>query len=403
MNHETVNSSPLTLSHRGKSVTLANRMRGGEATFARRSTALFLAVRSLVLSLTLLCSLSLEGISTADENLTPAEKLPSPKPPAAAVSIQPPEPSITAEQVHEAIDLLAAPQYSVRQKSLDALKSVSADQVALLAEATEKHPDNEVAKRCIELLIRIYATGDRDSGVVRQASDAIEIAANSERWFIAETAQDALERHWKRRVEIAMLQLQLLGGNMSPRDPAKLWERSSSSYQSSPTSNEHLKVFVDEFWKADEYAISLMKRLTPLLNHSFVPGRSRLSFVLIDGHTQTPEEIAQIKGMFGDTNVMSRGQVYLGIVHQSSNADDKGIQIDQIGPESSAAKAGLEVGDKLEKFEGIPLKEFDDLIDLLKTHKVNDEVTFKVYREDYTTPGRRFDVKVKLYGWYERP
>ena len=355
--------------------------------------------RSFVLSLTLICSLSWECISTAEENVLSAKQ------PAAAatdVSIPTPEPSLTTEQVHEAIDRLAAPQYSVRQKSLDVLKSVSADQMVLLYEATEKHSDNEVAKRCIELMIRIYTTGDRDSGVVRKASEAIEVAANSERWFIAETAQDALERHWKRRVEIAMLQLQLLGGNMSPRDPAKLWERSSTSYQSSPTSSEHLKVFVDEFWKADEYAISLLKRLTPLLNHSFVPGRSRLSFVLIDGHTQTPEEIARIKGMFGDTNVMSRGQVYLGIVHQSSNADDTGIQIDQIGPDSSAAKAGLEVGDKLEKFEDKTLKDFDDLIELLKAHKVNDEVTFRVYREDYTTPGRHFDVKVKLYGWYER-
>lgn len=357
--------------------------------------------RSIFLSLTLICSLSLECISAADEIASSTEQ----QAPAAAFSNSNPEPSLTDERVHAAIAQLAAPQYSERQKSLDVLKSVSAEQIAILAKATETHPDNEVAKRCVELMIRIYATGDRDSHVVRQTSEAIEIAANSERWFIAETAQDALERHWKRRVEITMRQLQLIGANMSPRDPAKLWERSPNSYQSSPTSTEHLKVFADEFWKADEYAISLLKRLTPLLNHGSVPGRSRLSFVLIDGHAQTPEEIAQIKGMFGDLNVMSRGQVYLGIVQQTSiaRAEEAGIWIDQIGPDSSAFKAGLEVGDKLEEFEGKALQEFDDLIGHLKAHKINDEVTFTVYREDYTSPGRRFDVKVKLYGWYERP
>lgn len=358
--------------------------------------------RSLVLCLTLICSLPLECISTADEIAL------SKAPPVAAkaeVSSPTPEPSLTTEQVREAIQHLAAPQYSVRQKSLDILKSVNAEQISLLAEATEEHSDGEVARRCIELMTRIYATGDRDSSVVRQASEAIEIAANSERWFIAEAARDALERHWKRRVEIAMLELQKLGGNMSPRDPAKLWERNSQSYQSSPTSTDHLKVFVDEHWKADEDAISLLRRLTPLLYHSFIPGRSRLSFVLIDGHTQTPEEIAQIKGIFGDTNVMSRGRVYLGIVHQSNNADDSGIQINQVGPDSSAEKAGLEVGDILLKCEDKPLKEFDDLIELLKTQNVNDEVTFEVYREDFRTPGKTFskEVKVRLYGWYERP
>ena len=350
--------------------------------------------RSLVLCLTLICSLPLECISTADEIAL------SKAPPVAAkaeVSSPTPETSLTTEQVREAT------QYSVRQKSLDVLKSVNAEQISLLAEATEEHSDGEVARRCIELMTRIYATGDRDSSVVRQASEAIEIAANSERWFIAEAARDALERHWKRRVEIAMLELQTLGGNMSPRDPAKLWERNSLSYQSSPTSTDHLKVFVDEHWKADAYAILLLKRLTPLLYHSFIPGRSRLSFVLIDGHTQTPEEIAQIKGIFGDTNVMSRGRVYLGIVHQSNNAEDSGIQINQVGPDSSAAKAGLEVGDILLKCKDKPLQEFDDLIELLKTQNVNDEVTFEVYREDFRTRGKTFEVKVRLYGWYERP
>lgn len=355
--------------------------------------------RSLVLRLTLICSLSLECISTADENALSAE------PPVAITadaSTLAPGLSLTAEQVHEAIHQLAAPQFSVRQKSLDVLKSVNADQIALLAEATEKHADSEVAKRCIELLTEIYAAGDRDSGLVRQSSEAIEAAVNSERWFVAEAAQDALERHWKRRVEIAMLELQKLGASMRPQDPAMLWERNPGSYQSDPTSDDHLKVFVDEFWKADAQAISLLKRLTPLLHHSFIPGRSRISFVMIDGHTQTPEEIAQFKGMFGDLNVTSRGRVYLGIMHQTSNTDGIGVQIDRVGPDSSAARAGLEVGDVLLKFEDQPLQEFDDLIELLKAHKVHDEVTFEVYRDDFRTPGRRFDVKVKLFGWYER-
>lgn len=355
--------------------------------------------RSIFLSLTLICILPLECISTADEIA------PSAAPPVAVkpeVSGQAPALTLTNEQVHEAINQLADPKFSTRQKSLDLLKSVNSEQAKLLAEATENHADNEVAKRCLELLVRIYATGDRDSTLVRLASDAIETAVDSERWFIAEVAQDALDRHWKRRVEIAMLELQLVGANMSPRDPEKLWEQNPDSYQSSPTSNDHLKIFADENWKADTNAVSLLKRLTPLLQHSFMPGRSRVSFVLIDGHKQTDDEIAQIKTILGDTNIMSRGQVYLGIVHQSSNTDNRGIEINQIGPGSSAARAGLQVGDKLEKFEGNALKEFDDLIDLLKTHKINDEVTFTVYRDDYTAPGQRFDVKVKLFGWYER-
>jgi C-terminal processing protease CtpA/Prc len=286
---------------------------------------------------------------------------------------------------------------------METLRLANAEQIELLAQAIQNSPENEVARRCVDLLERCYATGDRDSKVVRQSSDALEAAAKSDRWFVAEAARDSLERHWKRRVEIAMLDLQKLGAGMSPKAPEKLWENnqeySGPFNRLDPTSDDHLKIFIDEYWKADAGSFDLLQRLTPLVSHDFMRGTTRVSVVLIDGHTQEPEEIAQLNAIFGDTRVSKRGRVCLGISHSLQADTRTGVEVSNVQQGSSASTAKIQPNDLLMKFEGKTLKDFDELIELLKSYRPDDEVTFEVLRYGVREP---FDVKVKLQGWYER-
>lgn len=342
------------------------------------------------LSLAIFFSLSLVGMSLADE----------PAPPTESIS---PVPTLTTEQVHDAIEQLRSPEFAVRQKSTDTLRAITAEQIDLLAQAIQNSPENEVARRCVDLLERCYATGGRDTKVVREASEALEASAKSDRWFVAEAARDSLERHWKRRVEIAMLDLQQLGAGMSPKKPEKLWE-SNQDYSGpfnrlGPASDDHLKIFVDEYWKADPRGFELLRRLTPLVSHNFMMGTTRVSVYLIDGHIQQPEEIAELKAIFGDTRVATRGKVCLGILNSPQGGISTGVEVGNVQPGSSAFIAKIQANDVLLKFEGSPLKDFDELIELLKAYRPGDEVTFKVERYDVRKP---FDVKVKLQGWYER-
>ncbi|MBC7966682.1 MAG: PDZ domain-containing protein, partial [Fuerstia sp.] len=82
-----------------------------------------------------------------------------------------------------------------------------------------------------------------------------------------------------------------------------------------------------------------------------------------------------------------------------AEAAESGVEVTNVQPGSSASSAGIKPSDVLLKFEGKPLKDFDELIELLKTYRPDDEVTFKVRRYSVREP---FDVKVKLQGWYER-
>ena len=344
----------------------------------------------LILCLPLFFSLSSNGMSLGDDPAPSAEGRDS-------------VPALTTQQVNDAIEQLRSPDFVVRQKSMETLQAVNAEQIDLLALAIQTSPENEVARRCVDLLERRYATGDRDSAVVRIASHALEAAAKSDRWFIAEAARDSLERHWKRRVEITVLDLQKMGAGMLPKVPEKLWE-SNREYsgpfnRQSPIGDDHLKIFVDEYWKADARGFELLRRLIPLVSHDFMKGTTRVSVVLIDGHTQQPEEIAQLNAIFGDTRVSKRGRVCLGISHQLQANILTGVEVSNVQVGSSAFTAKIQPSDVLLKFEGSPLKDFDELIEKLKSYRPDDEVTFEVRRYDVR---KSFNVKVKLQGWYER-
>ncbi|MDA1230624.1 MAG: PDZ domain-containing protein [Planctomycetota bacterium] len=350
--------------------------------------------RTLTLCLTLLCTLPFEGKSPADE-IAPVTESPS-----AAM------PALTTEEVRDTIEELGSAQFTERQKSLDALRSINAEQIALLADTIENHSDNEVAKRCVELLERKYAAGDRDSAIVRAASEGLEAAAKSERWFVAEAAQDSLARHWKRRVEITLLELQKLGVPMRPRNPEVLWNASQENVwpnRRGPTDDNFLKIFVDEYWNAGPKGFELLGRLSSLVQHDFMASQSRLLLVVIDGHPLQQEEIAGLEAIFGDTRVSKRGRVMLGISHHllnnGFNGPDEGVNVSGVEDKSSAHVAGIKTHDSLLKFDGSPLRDFDELIELLKTFRPGQEVTFEVRRSNIEAP---FDIKVKLKGWYER-
>ncbi len=310
---------------------------------------------------------------------------------------------ITSEQLQEAISGLGSTEYSVRQRSMELLKNVTAEQIPVLGEAILNHPNNEVAQRCIELIEQRYTTGDRDSGLTRRSSEALELAANSDRWFVAEATREILERHWKRRVEIACVELQALGVPMSPKDPSRLWIPAHYDTgpfgRRDPISDRNLKIFADEYWKSTPQHFVLLQRLSPLLSHNIGVANSQVAVYLLDGHPLGQEEISELNRIFGDTLVQKRSRVCLGISHWPQDAGRTGVMVSGVAQGSSADKAHIRENDTLLQFEGKPLKDFDQLIESLKAFRPDDEVTFLIQRFGGQPS---IEVKVKLQGWYQR-
>jgi membrane protease YdiL (CAAX protease family) len=59
----------------------------------------------------------------------------------------------------------------------------------------------------------------------------------------------------------------------------------------------------------------------------------------------------------------------------------EGCQVDQVVPDTGAAKAGIAPGDVMTKFDGQPIASFSDLSATVRQHKVGDEVTIELTRK----------------------
>ena len=87
------------------------------------------------------------------------------------------------------------------------------------------------------------------------------------------------------------------------------------------------------------------------------------------------------------------GIYYVFIDQETAKYNDipVGVAIQQVVTGSAAEKAGIRQGDIITSFDGVEIKEQNDIGDILEKHKVGDSVTAKLWRN-----GRILDVTVKL-------
>ena len=87
------------------------------------------------------------------------------------------------------------------------------------------------------------------------------------------------------------------------------------------------------------------------------------------------------------------GIYYVFIDKDVAKANDipMGVAVQQVVNGSAAEKSGIRQGDIITSFDGVELKEQNDLGDILEKHKAGDLVTAKLWRN-----GRTVDVKIKL-------
>jgi len=307
-------------------------------------------------------------------------------------------------ELAQSLTRLASPVFADRQLAAETLKSASPEQISEIAAAVENHPDNEVVRRLIEILELRYGQTSLKSAVASVASEALEKAAESNRWFVSEAAKDVLQRHWQRRVELAVTELVRMNISLSPTDPTILWKPDPNNDggpfgMRDPTSNQHLKIYVDQNWPADPRAFELLKRLEPLRSDAFLTRPTLVSFYLIDGHPLTTEQFALLKGLFGDFRIAERGRVCLGVLNDSRFGGELGVLVSSVQEGSSAADAGIRPGDLILGMNKEKIGSFEELVTLLRKFDVGDKITLQVRsgRRGSETP--LSDVEVSLKGW----
>lgn len=276
---------------------------------------------------------------------------------------------------------LAAPEFARRQAAISQLRTSAAEPASLLLIEQQlresSHPES--VRRLIELLETQFQACDYRSAAAVGIAELLEQAAISERWYVSEAARAVLSRLWKRRVEVAVTQLQRLRVPLEPGDPTELWKNDGNArnFPFDPASTQHLRIYIDEHWPADPRAFVLLRRLTELSVWTRI-GSGAVSVYQLQGHPLTAEQTAELKGIFGDLRVEERGRVCLGVVSEPGMNDIPGAIIRRVEPGSSADRAGLQPGDLIQSVGGRQVRDFQELVTLLRDYNVGDKVTLRV-------------------------
>ena len=307
-----------------------------------------------------------------------------------------------SEEVTQLITDLGSPEFARRQAAVATLRNAKGQQLQEICKVLETGTESESARRIIELR---YEQATLDSDDVRITSEALEKSAHSERWFVSETARDVLDRHWQRRTEIAVVELVSMNVPLSPKDPSELWKQSPDAPpqmfgQADPTSSRHLKIYLDKNWPGNDRAFELLRRLDSLQTESFMTQPRLVSIYLIDGHPLAIEQVAILKGTFGDTQIAERGRVCLGVLNEPRFGVEEGILVGSVQKGSSADAAEIRSGDLIVAMNGKKLTDFDQLVTQLRVFDVGDKIMLHIRSNGLQDEGGSRSVEVTLKGWH---
>lgn len=268
---------------------------------------------------------------------------------------------------------LDSDEYAVRERATRRLIEAGPSIVEPLAEAAEAG-SLEMAVRATRILEEIYTSTD-EKGIARTEATLERLTSAGEP-SVAVRARDVLERNYGIRRRHALREIERLGGEVVYGPVRRI-----------PNNNRPRMVKPVQFvrlgtqWKGGDQGLRHIERLDELE-----------TLYLIEGANVSEEAIAALTREKPQLRIQRRGRAYLGVGGQSLG--QAGCQIITVKEGSAADKGGIRQGDIIVGFDGQKVKDFDDLIALIKKKNPGDEVSVKVQRRS-----RMLERTVTLTGW----
>ncbi len=280
--------------------------------------------------------------------------VPSPNSSAAAVADAP-----SAEAVGIWIEALGAAEFDVREDATERLSKAGLVAIDALKKAAEG-PDLEVSSRAIQILRTMYT----DAG--DEAFDAVDSAlfqlAMSSSKPAARRSELALSTREADRDERLGAKLRGMGAETAPPQLPQI------AVNMVINRNAVGRILIGDDWKGGNAGLQTVKRLVYLE-----------TIYVTRGANLTPEALADLQGALPGVEIQMRGPAMLGI-----SCPREELLIEKIQPDSAAEKAGLELGDKILKYDDKPIETFDELIELTKDKKVGDSLKLEILRDGMT-------------------
>lgn len=265
--------------------------------------------------------------------------------------------------------------YQVRTKATRELTEAGSNALPALLEALPAG-SLERRMRIVDLLGRIYSLGEEES--FESAELALEQVKQTSAGSLGAHARLVLETNYEAREKLAVAAIRRLGGSV-------LYRKSNNLPGVEDVDPDEARqktifaVFIGREWTGGDEGLRHIRRL------------SRLSVLYrVKSAPVSDEAIGELEK--GGLRVELRGAAYLGITPDNFNG--RGCIIQQVQPESAAAKAGVEARDIITYFDGERVTDPQQLIQLIGKKEPGDTVPLTVERN-----GQVLELKAELRGW----
>lgn len=267
----------------------------------------------------------------------------------------------TAAEIPRLIADLDSNEAVVRERASSRLAASGKPAVEALS-AAARNGSLESRVRAVQTLRRIFLEGNGE--LVDAADSALDKLTDDANASVASRAEATLNLNYDVRERRAVETIRDLGGIITYEeggafDPTGL-----------PTATRNIShIILGKDWKTGDAGLKQIKRL------------SRLPMVYyINDSGVTEEGLKDLQSSIPGLVVLRRARACLGVAC-TSGLDGRGCMVTKVIPGSAAEKAGFEVRDVVQTFDGRPVADFDKLIEFIGSTKPGDKIKIEVIRD----------------------
>lgn len=297
-----------------------------------------------------------------------------------------------AAQIEGWIEQLAAPQFAQREAATRSLVAAGRPAIEPVVAAIRRG-DLEVSSRAVEILRELLAAEDTD--VAKAAEAALEAIAEGADGSVASLAEATLDFHTLGLAEAARERLAMLGATITEGFL--------------PSGQRGLQVLLNASWTGTAEDLRLLARLRGVAQvgvHGVrldeaglaVLGRLRgVEQLQLYGTGASDAAVAALQQKLPGTKVDVRKGGKLGVAGMPAMGP---CTITHVQDGSAAARAGLQIGDVVQRIDGTPVANFDALTELVGRRGPGDKIEMEVDRGGQ--PGiepQQLKLTVELGGW----
>ena len=267
----------------------------------------------------------------------------------------------TPDEIPRLIADLSHVDGSTRDRALERLAVSGQPAIDALTKAS-RGGSLETRMRAVLALKQMFLESDGD--LLDSADNALTDLAADGSPSVAARAESTLEQNYDIRESRAVEAVREMGGIVTYSNDV-FANQQRFGYNTRTLSH----IVLGKDWKTGDEGLKQIRRLTRL---------QKIYYIADSGVTE--DGLKMLQRSIPALEVHRRARSCLGVSGQN-NAQGQGCVVFQLIPKSAASRAGFEIGDVIQTFDGHQVTNFDKLIELIGATKPGDKIKVEVLRD----------------------